>query len=709
MKRDDDTFARKPLAFLAAGLKPGIWLLGRLSFGRKFALIGLVVLIPLLVLAGRSALESRQSFARVNQQLDALAAVRALSEFVAVAETHRDLGERARAGAPDDAKRKAIEANGDRSLAVVEAYIGQQADDSSLLPTWDELARQWSELKAKSAGWSRIESANAHASLMKSAVKLIDQAGQSSGLLLDTRAELFQTKNEVIRLFPSLLVQWSSLQADLQWAFTQTGIGADDKNRIAAEGEAVRTEWAAIYEHAGETVAGSTAGDEAAQEAIARLLEDIRSKLLMPIKPLWTREEWQQQAETANRLIEEQRESRFVWLDRELNEQASSYRKSALLIQSLAVLAVLASVYLFVALYRAIAQAVRELERAAVRLASGDLTAGFAIRSRDEFQAIAGSFSRVGESFRAVLAQIGESSHQLAASSDQLSASAEQTSRATEHIAGIVERMANGANLQVASVEESARTVREVSGRIEQIAARAQSVAASTVQASEKSTQGRRAIQTAAGQMNAISGSVDALALVIARLADTSREIGDITEAINQVAQQTNLLSLNAAIEAARAGEEGRGFAVVAGEVRKLAEQSARSAERIAGLVHSIRAEIRSAHQSMQLATSEVGIGLEVVQTAGGLFADIERHVGGVSGEVNEVAAAARHMAQETERVVQSIAAIADVAQSSAAGTQHVSAAAQEQLASMEDIAASSVHLTAMAGRLQTLVEPFKL
>lgn len=705
----DDVFAQKPLALLAAVIKPGVWLLGRLSFGRKFALIGLVILIPLLVLAGRSAIESRHSLVRVNGQLDALAAVRALSDLAVVAETHRDLLERARASSTDDGKRIAVEAGGDRSLAVAEAYIVHKADDPSLLPAWNELVRQWGELKAQSAGWSRIESVNAHTALMKSAVKLIDRTGQSSGLLLDTRAELFQTKNDIVRLFPSLLVQLSSLQADLQWVFTQSGIGADDKNKIAAEGEAVRTEWQSVYEHAGEAVAGSAEGDAKTQEAVAQLLDDIRAKLLMPIKPLWTREEWEKQSEAVSRLIGEQRESRFVWLERQLREQASSYRKTAMWIQSLAVLAVLVSAYLFTALYRAIAQAVRDTERAVVRLASGDLTAGFAIRSKDEFQAIAGSFNRVGESFRSVLAQIGESSHHLAASSDQLAASAEQTSRATEHIAGIVERMANGAHRQVAIVEDSARTIREVSGRIERIAARAQSVAASAELASDKSTQGRQAIQTAAEQMNAISGSVDALARVIARLADASREIGDITEAINQVSQQTNLLSLNAAIEAARAGEEGRGFAVVAGEVRKLAEQSSRSAGRIAGLVHGIRAEIRSAHQSMELATSEVGVGLEVVQSAGVLFAEIERHAGGVSGEANEVAAAARHMTQETDQVVRSIAAIADVAQSSAAGTQHVSAAAQEQLASMEEIASSSVQLTEMAGRLQTLVEPYKL
>src|SRR3712207_7409943 len=81
----------------------------------------------------------------------------------------------------------------------------------------------------------------------------------------------------------------------------------------------------------------------------------------------------------------------------------------------------------------------------------------------------------------------------------------------------------------------------------------------------------------------------------MADLAAKSQRIGEFITTITGISEQTNLLALNAAIEAARAGEQGRGFAVVAEEVRKLAEESQRSATQIAGLLSEIEGQTQTA------------------------------------------------------------------------------------------------------------------
>lgn len=73
----------------------------------------------------------------------------------------------------------------------------------------------------------------------------------------------------------------------------------------------------------------------------------------------------------------------------------------------------------------------------------------------------------------------------------------------------------------------------------------------------------------------------------IQSLNESNRQITESINLVHAIADNTNLLSLNSAIEAARAGEHGKGFAVVAKEVKKLAEQTKETIEKIDTIVQS--------------------------------------------------------------------------------------------------------------------------
>jgi methyl-accepting chemotaxis protein len=366
----------------------------------------------------------------------------------------------------------------------------------------------------------------------------------------------------------------------------------------------------------------------------------------------------------------------------------------------------------FVAFYiaRIISKPVISLSEAVEKIASGDLALDeIKVKNKDEIGDLAKSFNHMVNNLRELIHQVSSNAEQVAAASEQLSASAEQTSKATELIASTMQDVATGTENQVHSAERTSQTVNEMSIGIQQISSNSQNVSATAIQALDKAGEGNESIQIAVKQMNSINETVTNLSQVISGLGERSKEIEQIIEVITGIASQTNLLALNAAIEAARAGEHGRGFAVVADEVRKLAEQSSDSAQRISQLISAIQTETNKAVQSMEYATKEVLEGIGVVETAGNSFEQIRQSVSEVAGQIQEVSSAVQQMSAGTEQMVHSVKLIREITESTASGTQEVSASTEEQMASMEEISSSSASLSKMAEELQTLISKFKV
>jgi methyl-accepting chemotaxis protein len=397
-------------------------------------------------------------------------------------------------------------------------------------------------------------------------------------------------------------------------------------------------------------------------------------------------------------------------LDQGREETTSKVKSIMTLVLVLGVIAILVGLVIALSIGRHISKSVLKIANAAKIIANGDLSGDeVSVKNKDEIGELAQSFNEMAVNLRHLIHEANLHAVQVASSAEELMASAEQTSKATEQIVLTVQEISRGTDMEVQSVDGAIQVMNEMSTGVKQIADHSQVVSSTALHVLEKAAQGEEAIQTTVKQMTAINQTVSGLARVVTGLGDHSKEISQIIEVITGISAQTNLLALNAAIEAARAGEHGKGFAVVADEVRKLAEQSALSAKQISELINTIQKETNLAVQSMETATKEVVLGINVVNMAGSSFEQIQEGINEVTTQIQEVASSVQQMSAGTEQMVVSMNVINEVSETIASGTQEVSAATEEQLASMEEIASAGISLSDMAEELQTLIGKFKI
>ena len=257
-------------------------------------------------------------------------------------------------------------------------------------------------------------------------------------------------------------------------------------------------------------------------------------------------------------------------------------------------------------------------------------------------------------------------------------------------IASTVQQQERTVTEQASSVSETTTTVDELGSTSRQSAQQAQVSANGASQALALAEEGEKTVrQTMAGVEN-LKSKVEEIAEQILNLGEQTGQIYQISDSVAKIAKQTNMLALNAAVEAVRAGEHGKGFGVVASEIRKLADESKKSAEKINNLITDIQSAMNTTITVTNEGTKTANSSIELTKETAQSFLGVKDAVNNVFLNTQQISLSSKQQAVAIQQILSAIGGINLGAKETAEGITQVRSTTQE--------------LTSVAEKLKTSV-----
>lgn len=368
-------------------------------------------------------------------------------------------------------------------------------------------------------------------------------------------------------------------------------------------------------------------------------------------------------------------------------------RVSAATVVLSVIIAVLIILFIANSIVKPLKEVVTNLNDAAE--GDGDLTTRIKVTSRDEIGDLAKSFNVFIGKIQSIIKEVAINSNDLTSSAENLTAISIEMNHSSSHTSKISTNVANSSEEMKHTIASVARVLDTTSSNINTVAAAADQMSATINEIAANAGNASQITLNAVAQAKKVT-------LQMNDLGDSASQINLVVSTIADISAQVNLLALNATIEAARAGESGRGFAVVANEIKELARQTADATDQIRSRIEGIQTSTTQSISGIKEITDTVDTTNDIVTSIASAIEEqssatreIAGNIAQVSSGVGEVNAS---MSQASGVTVEIASKIADV-----------NTSAGELSANSDKVNKKAADLSFLAGKLDTLVNQFKV
>ena len=696
--------------------------LGGLKVWQKLSLIPLIAAVPIAYLLFQFFTAQAANIEFASQEQRGAEYLGATSKLLRDIPLHRGLTSTILAGGTSVLeKRNQVAASIQQEFDAVAAIDQRYASEFKIDGRLGKMRESWNQLTARTATLTPGESFAQHTKIIDEQLKpLFYAVATNSNLILDPELESYTAVDLVVNNLVTFTEYLGRLRGVGSVALLTKTITPSQRYDLAhwsRTSEELGIKMSAAIETISKKFptlgAQLKASNEAGRAPASKLRKLVNDNIVLSSTINYDYKDF---IETGTKAIDSHiklLDDTLIGLQNILQTRIDDLRRSQLIAGLVSGLALLLLAVLTISFVRSITSPVNDMVRVVQKFGRGDLSETVNVQTRDELGFLGKSFNESIERLRGLVSteqerdnerkqreelqqNIGEflnvtmdiaqgdmtkrgkvTDDVLGNVVDAINLMAEELGYVLKDVQGVATTVNSGANsMSVSSdsvLEGAAQQAREaatattdtqnMAQSIRKMAQRATESAQAATQTLTASQQGTEAVNNTLQGMQAIRREVSHISKGIKGLSDRSLEISEIVEAITSIASQTNLLALNAAIEASGAGEAGSRFAIVADEVRRLADDSAKAAARVGGLIKNVQGEIQELVSSVEGGTKEVEQGYRIATQAGERLREISDLANQSSALAQAISGATGQQVQGVERVAQAVSSIAATAQ----------------------------------------------